>query len=160
MDKYMVFEDCSCDKYYTTNNMIIKKLKKYNKMEQIVSFITALAIMSCITSIVFIFLSNVQYRICYIVFFASLFIFLLIVSIFIDRVVDLQLNDTYELYYSTPEYKEQHEKYLRKAQSAKDKLIYEKSKNFVEMYEILLNTTISKEQKIQLIKKYILKFHI
>ena len=158
MDKYLVFGESS-NKYYTTDGDLIKRLKKCNVIDSFSYFVGIISLLSFIGIFVNAFISW-EYQIQTVIFCIAFFLFTLTVAFFISsRAYDKRLK-VYDLYYQTLEYKEQFKKYCRIEQSKKDKKLHEKAKGLVEAYEILNNKKISKEQKIQLIKKYILKGYI
>ena len=153
-NKYYMYDKDSKEynKYYTTNQDLIKEFKlakKYYKLSEIcgctsiISFFAVLisaGLNSWIAGLIFGVLTISSLPIGFLLFLEK---------------YDIIFTRTLNKYFETDEYKELYDKYIKEEQERQDKILTEKATNLVESYDILDNKHLSKEQRIEYLKKYI-----
>lgn len=154
MEKYYMHdkESKDFDKWYTTNERLIKDFKiakKYYKISEICGCISIASFFAVLIS------GGLSSWIAGLTF-AILMISSLLIGflVFLEK-YDILFTKTLNKYHETDEYKELYNKYIEEENTKKDALLYEKSRRLVEAYDIIDNKYLSQEQRINLLKQYI-----
>ena len=139
------------EKWWTTDSELIKGFKKSKRYEYSGNFSAA----TCFISFISILASGGAHLWIFLQASIIIFIVTLILAI-ITYSINYKIFTQYlNQYFTTTEYKELSEKYEREILEEKDKYLTEQSTKLVESYDILSDSNLSKEERIELLKKYI-----
>lgn len=151
--KYYIYDKDSTnyDKWYTTNEHLIKGFKFARLFENIGKILSAIGLSSLFLALG---LGVALGWIVGVIFGAISIISLICIWPFyskFDKLFDYYLD----LYFKTSEYKKLKRKYDKQIKEERDKRLREKSKKLVEAYDIIDNKNLTQEERIELLKNYV-----
>ena len=151
--KYYIYDNDSINynKWYTTDEDLIKGFKFARAFENVGKVICAIAFLSFVLALVL--GAYINWIIGLIFGCICLVSFICIWPIY-DR-FDKLFNYYLDLYFKTNEYKKLKRKYDKQLKDERDKRLREKSRKLVETYNILEDKNLTKEEKIELLKEYV-----
>lgn len=152
--KYYMYdkESKDFDKWYTTDESLIKDFKiakRYYKISEICGCISIASFFALLIS------AGLNSWIAGLIFGVLTISSLPIGFLLFLEKYDVIFTKTLNKYFETQEYKDLYDKYIKEEQERQDKILTEKATNLVESYDILDNKHLSKEERIEYLKKYI-----
>lgn len=152
--KYYVYkedEDENYKKWWTTDETIIRGIKKSRTIEFFAQMCASLFLLSFIATCIFagceILIGLIISGICATIFFILTFILLMISSNIFGEYINM--------YYKSKEFKKLADGYKKEKELQEEKELKSKAKRLVEVYDILDSKELSKDQKIKQLKKYL-----
>lgn len=151
-------ESYGCEKFYTTNKELYEKSCLRDKWQNIYDSLLLWFILSMFVAVIPIALNErFDFKSIIAWCFTGLGVLGIIITVML-MVISSKKIDKYEWkkeFEKSKEFYRQCDKYKKINKQKQDKLKAEKARKLVESYDILDNKEISKEERIELIKKYI-----
>ena len=149
-ERYCPYTEEEKQIYYTTDKELIKQIKRYRKYNRITAVSLVIFLISLIAGILSTTFSF------YVAFgFIGVFLVSFIISLTFSKIKNNIYNEYIKIYEASEEYKEQSEAIVNEAIELRNKQIYNKAKDIVDMYYILNNRKLRKEGKLQKLIEYL-----